>query len=284
MNHKYKKHLKDYFSSMFKERLLTLTFFSDTHGKHEKLRFTGGDILVFCGDFSQSGGLDELRSFVTFIKTLNYRYFVMIAGNHDFCFENSERVAAEKMCNDMGIIYLNDSGVTIEDLRFWGSPYQPTYNDTTLRRLLFPEEFLDVPFQSIINENIAGKEVKRPWFRDWAFNRDRGDAIEKHWKLIPKDSDVILIHGPPYGILDKVHGGSSIGCRDQIEYIKKIKPLIHAFGHIHESAGKIKIKDTIYINACNLMRDSLVVNDPINITVSIRKLFLKTWVRIIEKF
>jgi hypothetical protein len=59
------------------------------------------------------------------------------------------------------VIYLNDSGVEIDGLKFWGSPVQP-------------------------------------YFHNWAFNRI-GDDICKHWELIPLDTDILITHGPVKG-------------------------------------------------------------------------------------
>tara|TARA_Y100000296_G_C5174834_1_gene259491 strand:- start:2061 stop:2591 length:531 start_codon:yes stop_codon:yes gene_type:complete len=66
-----------------------------------------------------------------------------------------------ELLRSCGIKYLNDSSITIDGIKFWGSPIQP-------------------------------------WFHDWAFNRKRGNEIRKHWELIPTNTDVLLTHGPPF--------------------------------------------------------------------------------------
>ena len=207
---------------------MKITFFSDTHTKHDKVKFSEGDIVIFCGDLTRRGDLAEVKEFSEFIKKLNYRYKIVIAGNHDFSFEDNRKEAAEDIFLKDGIIYLNDSGIEIEDLKFWGSPIQP-------------------------------------WFHDWAFNRARGEQIRKHWELIPKNTDILITHGPPFGILDLCVHGERVGCSDLLDIVKEIKPKIHAFGHIHESFGTLKIDETLFVNACNLNEKYQLAFPPIDI-------------------
>ncbi|MFN8395634.1 MAG: metallophosphoesterase [Bacteroidia bacterium] len=110
------------------------------------------------------------------------------------------------------VIYLNDSGVEIEGVKIWGSPIQP-------------------------------------WFFDWAFNRQRGADIAKHWALIPEDTDILVTHGPPYGILDRTDDGKLVGCEELIKVVERIRPKIHVFGHIHEAHGSLIKDGTHYVNA-----------------------------------
>jgi Icc-related predicted phosphoesterase len=209
---------------------MKLTFFSDTHKKHDKLQFAGGDVLVFCGDLTSRGKLTDVESFAQFVAKLDYKNKIVIAGNHDFCFENQDSVNAEKIFDNHGLIYLNDSGIEIDGIKFWGSPIQP-------------------------------------WFHDWAFNKKRGEEIKKHWDLIPKDTDVLITHGPPFGILDLCYHGDRVGCSDLLNVVQKIKPRVHAFGHIHECYGVIEQDGTKFVNACNLNEKYIVSNPPIDLVL-----------------
>jgi Icc-related predicted phosphoesterase len=191
---------------------------SDTHGKHKKIILPGGDILICSGDISGSGELGEVLAFLNWFADQDYRYLVMIAGNHDFIFQENPELMAEE-CKKRNIIYLNDSGVEIEGIKFWGSPIQP-------------------------------------WFHDWAFNRGRGPEIKKHWDLIPEDTEVLITHGPPYLILDGVPraGGweENVGCQDLYDRIIQTKIKLHVFGHIHEGAGYRYFEGRTYVNASSL--------------------------------
>jgi hypothetical protein len=63
--------------------------------------------------------------------------------------------------------------------------------------------------------------------------------MEAKWKLIEKDTDILLTHCPPYSIGDKcIFGGKSGGCKKLLQYVRdEIKPLIHIFGHEHGDPG-----------------------------------------------
>jgi len=209
---------------------MKITFFSDTHNQHSRLTFTSGDVLVFCGDLTTRGALSEVKEFAEFVKNLDYKYKIAIAGNHDFCFDDERKTEAELIFANNGIIYLNDSGIEIDGIKFWGSPIQP-------------------------------------WYHDWAFNRARGEEIKKHWDLIPLDTDVLIIHGPPYGILDLCASGERVGCHDLLEYVKRIKPAINAFGHIHESHGDVVLDGVKFINASSLDKSYKSTFPPIDVEI-----------------
>jgi Icc-related predicted phosphoesterase len=103
----------------------------------------------------------------------------------------------------------------------------------------------------------------QPTFFDWAFNRDRGAAIDKHWQLIPKNTDILITHGPPFGVLDKTLRGEAVGCEMLLKKVNKIKPKLHVFGHIHEGYGMIDKKNTTFVNASVLDIRYNLRNEPV---------------------
>lgn len=200
---------------------MEITFISDTHwlvrDAQDRLDMEdllpGGPILVHAGDVSGRGTETEIRHFLDWFSKLPYMHKVLIAGNHDFFFEvaKPEEVAA-LIAEYPGITYLNDSGATIEGIKFWGSPITP-------------------------------------FFHNWAFNRWPNE-IKPHWDMIPEEVDVLITHGPPKGILDYTeYDRDNVGCSLLLEKVKQVKPKVHVFGHIHEARGKQEIDDTVFINA-----------------------------------
>ncbi len=184
---------------------------SDTHGKHRDLELPSGDILIHAGDVTQKGTIEEVIDFLDWFKDQTCTHKIFIAGNHDFYFQ--EATAAEiRALIPAGVTYLNDSGIDIEGISIWGSPITP-------------------------------------WYYNWAFQRHRGAKIEKHWDLIPESTDVLVVHGPPKGILDKTYFGAKVGCERLTEAIQFIRPKIAIFGHIHEDRGILKWNKTTCINA-----------------------------------
>lgn len=169
-----------------------------------------GDLLIHAGDVSSRGGMNEIRDFNEWLGTLPHPHKVIISGNHDFGFERYPKEAEALITNAK---YLNDSGITIEGLKIWGSPIQP-------------------------------------WFYDWAFNRKRGKDIRKHWDMIPTDTDILITHGPPFGILDNTERSEKVGCADLMDIIQhRVRPRLHVFGHIHEAYGQQQVEDTLFVNA-----------------------------------
>lgn len=185
---------------------------SDTHGKHRDLQpLPEGDVLIHAGDVSRGGTKDQVTDFLEWFAEQKHTHKIFIAGNHDFFFEESEAKKISRII-PKNIIYLNDSGVEINGLKFWGSPITP-------------------------------------WFNNWAFNRNRGSEIKKHWDLIPNDTDVLITHGPPFGILDETVYGKRTGCEELLLRVYQVKPQYHIFGHIHEDYGNFTKGETSFVNA-----------------------------------
>ncbi len=86
---------------------------------------------------------------------------------------------------------------------------------------------------------VSRRQGKRNFF-GWAFNRNRGKEIRKHWKLIPSDIDVLITHSPPYGILDTTKAEIHDGCEDLLKAVKQSQPKYHPVGHIHEAYGRMQ--------------------------------------------
>lgn len=53
--------------------------------------------------------------------------------------------------------------------------------------------------------------------------------------------DVVMTHGPPMGILDAVQNGDHVGCSHLLRAMRRCKPRLHCFGHIHEGWGAQKV-------------------------------------------
>jgi Icc-related predicted phosphoesterase len=218
----------------YNEESMKVVCFGDTHGHHRDLQIPDGDILIFAGDlmgWSKKTGPDdrEIKQLVDFnewIGNFPHKYKIFIPGNHDWIFENNYEHAKSLLTN---MKCLNDSGMHTGRFKVWGSPVSPR-------------------------------------FFDWAFNRDRGEDIKKHWDLIPYDVDILITHGPPRGILDipprKKDGPQ--GCDDLLERVNKLKNLrLHVFGHMHESYGMHEEKGTIFVNCSKgyhpIVNDAVVV-------------------------
>lgn len=72
-------------------------------------------------------------------------------------------------------------------------------------------------------------------FCQWAFMVREGEESQRLWEHIPSDTDIVLVHGPPYGFGDRLMSGERVGCRELLKALReRVKPKYCIFGHIHE--------------------------------------------------
>lgn len=117
--------------------------------------------------------------------------------------------------------------------------------------------------------NVGGLTVygspMTPTFGDWAFMEERGAAIKKHWDKIPDNIDILVTHGPPHGILDMTPprwGSKNAGCEALLKAVRRTKPLLHVFGHIHHSYGQVYSGGTNFVNAAICTERYIAENKP----------------------
>lgn len=211
---------------------LHLVCISDTHGLHAQVSVPPGDVLIHAGDCLRRGSRDDLREFLRWFARHPHRHKILVAGNHDWVFEKHPELA-QQLCSVMGVHYLQDSGVTLDGVEFWGSPWTPR-------------------------------------FFDWAFMLERGgNALRHRWSLIPESTDVLITHGPPQGILDDAPVGGHVGCELLRDRVSEVKPDLHVFGHIHEGFGARQLlprhrHPTTHLNASTCNPNYQPVNKPVS--------------------
>lgn len=203
---------------------------SDTHLRHSSsdIKVPDGDLLIHAGDLTISGSLDQLSQAQDWLSSLPHTHKVIIAGNHDRSLQSCS-VRGPATLKAPGLTYLKDSGVNLLGFKIWGAPWSLSYGE-------------------------------------WSFQED-SFSIGKHWQKIPEDTDILITHGPPYGLGDRVLEGYNVGCqslRSRVESLKLLK--LHVYGHIHEGYGMYRIpdRDTIFLNAATCKRrKGLPVNSPV---------------------
>jgi len=205
---------------------MRLVCLSDTHLRTGRLDVPAGDVLLHAGDLTERGEGHEVREALAWLASLPHHHKVLIAGNHDFLFEQEPEAARALLAEFPSLTYLQDSEATVGGLRVWGSPWQPR-------------------------------------FFDWAFNLDRGEPLARVWARIPSGVDVLLTHGPPAGILDRTTDGRLVGCADLLAAVRRARPRLHVFGHIHEAYGRLDRDGTAFVNASTCDRLYRPVHPPI---------------------
>lgn len=193
---------------------------SDTHCQHARLSVPDGDLLIHAGDSTNFGSKAETLDFLAWLSGQTHRHKVLVAGNHDFLFEEHPALARHHL--PLGVTYLQDNGATVGGLKIWGSPVTPT-------------------------------------FYQMAFNVDRGDRLAMHWSRIPPGTDVVVTHGPALGHGDMTMRGERVGSKELYFRLAEIKPLLHVCGHIHSGRGISEFGNALMVNAaiCDEYHSSL---------------------------
>ncbi|MDR5589353.1 metallophosphatase domain-containing protein [Christiangramia sp. SM2212] len=110
--------------------------------------------------------------------------------------------------------------------------------------------------------NFWGSPVT-PGMENWAFNKERGSQIKQFWDLIPLETDILITHTPPQGILDEISSGLKLGCEELEQTLKVVKPKLHFFGHIHHAAGSTKRLNTKFFNLSILDERHRIMHSPL---------------------
>ena len=210
---------------------------SDTHGYQPPFS-DWGEVIVIAGDLTAFGQREDLQKFSRWIlrEAKQRKAIVFVAGNHDWVFQSDTRAinSFKKLWAEAGNIhYLEDSGVEIDGVKFWGSPWTPM-------------------------------------FYNWAFMRPDNE-LQEIWAKIPADTDVLITHGPPQGILDLTRRGSKAGSQTLWDRVREIEPKVHIFGHIHEAHGQVQQGRTRFYNVAFCDVDYAPVQPPVHILLDTEK-------------
>ncbi len=220
------------------------------------------DLLLIAGDVcpvhdhDRKFQADWLRNeFTDWMRAQPARSTVWIGGNHDLVLEDW-RGKREKLAQLPGV-YLDNADITVPidectSLKIWGSPMSNT-------------------------------------FGRWAFMASE-NILAEVWRSIPRDTDIILTHGPPWGLGDLVPayswsahkrgwitprtgGGDHVGSSsltNQLSYDRWPNLKLLVTGHIHEAFGKYELNGFDIWNAAHVTADYpnyKPVNPPVEITL-----------------
>ena len=78
---------------------------SDTHGKHHELpkgKIPDGDVLIHAGDITKLGSIPGVIDFARWFGDLPHEHKLVVAGNHDSCFEGTKKSQAVKILQEKG--------------------------------------------------------------------------------------------------------------------------------------------------------------------------------------
>lgn len=121
---------------------------------------------------------------------------------------------------------LINEGIDVHGLRLWGTPVTPLYGSAF--GLSSPED----------RKRLCGQ--------------------------IPEDTDILISHGPPFGILDSApDSGLHAGCRELADAVTRLRPKLHVFGHVHGAYGMFQTEHTTFVNASLLGFHGGLDNSPL---------------------
>lgn len=197
---------------------------SDTHEQWHDLTIPECDLLISAGDYSYRGESEIVQSFHRWLNDQPAKHIISVNGNHELWPEmdfEQARYLATSACPRVSFIGDGET-VTVEGIKTYGSAITPAFNH-------------------------------------WAWNVRRGEPMQACWAQIPDDTEILITHGPPQGILDVNHNPddprrAGFGCEDLLARIKQLSKLrLHVFGHIHGSSGEHDEGGVHFVNAaiCN---------------------------------
>lgn len=230
---------------------------SDTHNKKPfdssdtehpyRSPLPDADVLIHAGDLTGSGKQHEHQAQVEMLSEHSAEVKVVIPGNHDITLDEQyyashqwkhrtpeDPVAIKQMytgpeARKSGIFLMQEGVQTFElnngaKFTVYASAYQPEFCDWAFAYERDEDRFNPSPMV----HRLMGKGAANP--------------VPSHPEI-----DIMVTHGPPFGILDSVGGfskrmKSSVGCKHLLRAVKRCKPKLHAFGHIHEGWGAQRMK------------------------------------------
>ena len=187
---------------------MVIDFISDTHlnYKHLEDKLTG-DVLVHCGDWSRDGSEEETESFIEWLDALPHREKIIVPGNHERYIEARRNACdypkAMWLFGEYNISMLIDTEYVVDGIKFYGMPWTQFYNH-------------------------------------WAFAYENSAHAKELTDAIPMDTDILITHTPPFGLFDENSHRHQLGCTYVRDAVERVRPAIHAFGHVHECGGMNK--------------------------------------------
>lgn len=194
---------------------LRILHISDTHGMLPVPESLEYDVVVHSGDMmpNRTFGVKPVEH--TFQKhwieenapRFHARYwakpFLYVPGNHDY-------YDPTPVMRELGIDarLLCNAFMEVNGVGFYGSPWTPTFYDWNW---------------------MCGPKEMREHLAPLASLMERGAV------------DVLVTHGPMYGVLDRNQQGERCGCKVLRSVVREAAyaPKLHLHGHIHEQGGSV---------------------------------------------
>lgn len=221
--------------------VVRLVLLSDTHLWHRQLWVPAGDVLLHAGDsLSEWGhGMTELADFAEWLGRLPHAEKVVVGGNHDRCLEELGAMQTAQVFAHYSRDSQNPAGVAY---------LHPDHKATTSLR------------SGLVVAGLPWSVPSNAQSKNKAFQPPPDDSS---FSDVP-DCDILLTHGPPFSALDSNRGSTWL-----LAAVERVRPRLHAFGHVHEARGAMFRSGGAFVNAamCNdffcAVRRPIVVDMPV---------------------
>ena len=218
---------------------------SDTHNfeftadtsKLLQLPTPQAEVLLHCGDLTQVGGISSFKRALKMLGNIDAELKLVIPGNHDFELDKAfwtaqrdeEGNPGDPGDHDLAVKTMTGSLAAEAGVTFLTEGIRSFALTTGAKFLIYVSPYT-------------------PAFGNWAFayahSEDRFNTPQQTangvtsiaTNPIPNNIDIVMTHGPPKGILDWCPQGN-VGCPNLLRAVRRVKPLMHCFGHIHEGHG-----------------------------------------------
>ncbi|MFT7642949.1 MAG: Icc-related predicted phosphoesterase [Pirellulaceae bacterium] len=207
---------------------MKLVIISDTHAQHDELRVMRGDVLIHCGDFCDGFRIDE-NDLANVDRWFGTLDFelILVVGG------NHDFVAQKRRSEGTSVfsnaVYLEDESYQFGGVNFYGSPWVPELDK-------------------------------------WAYYLPDAD-LRDAWARIPSDTDVLITHTPPFGILDRTRSGNQVGCPFLRSAVAELNLRVHCFGHVHSRYGQHDESSVKFINASSVDSNYSIRNIPMVVEI-----------------
>jgi Icc-related predicted phosphoesterase len=196
-------------------RSVRLALLGDTHELHRELDVPDADILIHCGDFTMFSR--SMKAVADFNQWLGElpHRHKIIVPGNHEFFLEADPKKRSLLTN--AIILMNEE-IEVAGLRIWGSPVTPLYGG--------------------------------------AFGLSSANDRRQLYAQIEPDIDILITHGPPFGILDRSPASDiHSGCQELLQAVRRVRPKLHVFGHVHGTPGLVQTDRTTFANVAVLGLD-----------------------------
>lgn len=203
---------------------MRIAIISDTHELHRDVDLPEVDLLIHAGDWTFfSKKLNAIEDFNDWLAEQHIQHGAVLVPGNHEFYLEDDW--SRRSLTDHATVLIDES-LSVQGLNLWGSPVTPL---------------------------LGG-----------AFGISDPRERARHYAQISAGTHVLITHGPPYGILDGTPGTTQHqGCRELLDAVQRIKPLVHIFGHVHAGYGIHERAGTLFVNAALLGPDGDIANKPI---------------------